>query len=36
MLKISPYDYGAYYLSNPQLALQTASGTRPWYYQCCT
>ena len=29
-------EYGSYYVSNPQLALETSSGIRPWYYQCCT
>ena len=33
---VSPVDYGAYYLSDPDFALADGSGARAWYYQCCT
>ncbi len=36
MLKVSPVDYGAFYLSDPAFALQDGRGARSWYYQCCT
>ena len=36
MLRVSPVDYGAYYLSNPQFALIDGRGGRSWYYQSCT
>ena len=36
VLKVSPYEYGAYYLKDPQFELDHGVGARPWYYQCCT
>lgn len=33
---VSPVDYGAYYLSSPEFALQDGRGARAWYYQSCT
>ena len=36
ILRVSPWDYGAYYLSQPQLELDRRGGGRPWYYQSCT
>lgn len=33
---VSPVDYGAYYLSSPEFALQDGRGGRSWYYQSCT
>lgn len=36
MLKVSPVDYGAYYLSSSTFALEDGRGARSWYYQSCT
>lgn len=36
MKAVSPVDYGAYYLSSPEFALQDGRGGRSWYYQSCT
>ena len=36
MKTVSPVDYGAYYLSDPDFALKNGGGGRAWYYQCCT
>lgn len=36
MMKVSPVDYGSYYLSQPIFALEDGRGGRSWYYQCCT
>jgi hypothetical protein len=35
-LKISPVDYGAYYLKNATFAYENGGGARSWIYQSCT
>jgi len=34
--QVSPVDYGAYYLSDPDFAIANGGQGRAWYYQCCT
>ena len=36
MLRVSPVDYGSYYLSSAEFALEDGRGARSWYYQSCT
>jgi hypothetical protein len=36
MLRVSPVDYGSYYLSSAKFALEDGRGARSWYYQSCT
>ena len=36
MLRVTPVDYGSYYLSSPDFALQDGRGARSWYYQSCS
>lgn len=33
---VSPVDYGAFYLKDPEFALKDGRGARSWYYQSCT
>lgn len=35
-LKVSPVDYGAYYLKNATFAYEDGRGARSWIYQSCT
>lgn len=35
-VKVSPTEYGAYYLKDPVFAYQEGSGARSWIYQSCT
>lgn len=35
-MKVSPVDYGAYYLKNATFAYENGGGARSWIYQSCT
>ena len=36
MKRVTPVDYGSYYLKDPLFALTDGRGARSWYYQSCT
>ena len=36
VMKISPTEYGSYYIKSPSYETGVGVGIRAWYYQSCT